>query len=76
MPKKLLVTWKRFEKFLIFVGCTFEREKGDHRIWGRGNLVRPIVFPRVNPLPLFIVRNNLRVLGMSWQEFEEIWKKI
>lgn len=76
MPKKLLVNWKKFEKFLLFVGCTFEREKGDHRIYARNDLMRPIVFSHMNPLPLFVVRNNLRILGLSWAEFEEIWKKL
>ncbi|TRZ53557.1 type II toxin-antitoxin system HicA family toxin [bacterium] len=76
MPKKNSVSWKRFEKFLLAVGCCFEREKGDHRIFSRSDIERPIVFPRDNPLPLFVIRNNLKLLNISWEEFLNILEKI
>ena len=72
MVKRRQVTWKKFEKFLLFVGCKFKRQKGDHRIYIRSDLNRPIVVPRYSPLPIFIVRNNLRVLGLSLDEFYRI----
>lgn len=68
--------WKNFEKFLSFVGCTFVREKGDHRIWNRAGLRRPIVFPKIQSIPIFIIRNNLRVLGISVAEYLDILSKI
>jgi predicted RNA binding protein YcfA (HicA-like mRNA interferase family) len=76
MPKKNTVSWKKFEKFLLAVGCRFEREKGDHRIFSRNDVTRPIVFPRDNPLPLFVIRNNLKLLNISWEEFLSILDKI
>ena len=74
MPKP--VSWKKFEKFLLFTGCKFEREKGDHRIYWRNDLKRPVVIPRDLALPVFIIRNNLRILGISSQEYLEIIKKL
>ena len=59
------IHWKRFEKFLLFVGCRFEREKGDHRIYWREGLKRPVVIPRDGELPIFIIRNNLQDLRVS-----------
>jgi len=41
------IHWKRFEKFLIFIGCGLEREKGDHRIYWRKGLKRPVVIPNI-----------------------------
>jgi len=64
--------WKRFEKFLKFVGCTLLREKGDHRIWGRTGLRRPVVISKTSVIPVFVIRNNLRVLGISVQEYLDI----
>jgi predicted RNA binding protein YcfA (HicA-like mRNA interferase family) len=64
--------WKDFEKFLTFVGCHFVREKGDHRIWIRDGLKRPVVFPKDSDIPVFIIRNNLRVLDVSVPEYLEI----
>lgn len=70
------VHWRKFEKFLIFIGCRFEREKGDHRIYWKDDLKRPVVIPRDTQLPVFIIRNNLRVLGISPDKYVEILKKV
>jgi predicted RNA binding protein YcfA (HicA-like mRNA interferase family) len=76
MTKLSPVSWKKFEKFLFFVGCSFEREKGDHRIYWREGLIRPIVIPKEKNLPIFIIRNNLRTLGMTIEEYMEILKNL
>jgi len=60
----------------LFVGCRFEREKGDHRIYWREGLKRPVVIPRIGELPIFIIRNNLRILGVNPEEYLEILKRI
>ena len=70
------INWKRFERFLLFVGCRFEREKGDHRIYWRKDLKRPIVIPRENQLPIFIIRNNLRLLKIDVVEYLKILERI
>lgn len=70
------IHWKKFEKFLLFVGCTFQRQKGDHRIYWRSDILRPVVVPRDTSLPVFIIRNNLRVLGISVEEYLEILQKV
>lgn len=75
MPRLTPIGWKKFEKFLIFVGCHFEREKGDHRIYWRDGLKRPAVITR-GKLPVFIIKNNLRILGISNKEYIDILKRI
>jgi predicted RNA binding protein YcfA (HicA-like mRNA interferase family) len=70
------IHWKKFEKFLLFVGCILEREKGDHRIYWRQGLKRPVVIPRDGELPVFIIRNNLRILNINPEEYLEILKQI
>lgn len=70
------VNWKEFEKFLLYIGCEFKRQKGDHRVYWRFGLKRPIILPTYKNLPIFIIRNNLRTLGMSVEEYLEILKKI
>lgn len=70
------VHWKKFEKFVLYVGCHFERQKGDHRIYWRSGLKRPVVFPADKEVPVFIIRNNLRTLGISVKEYLEIMEKL
>ncbi len=69
MPRITPIHWRKFERVLLFVGCELVREEGDHRIYQRDGLLRPLVVPRYNPLPVFIIRNNLRVLGLSPQQY-------
>ena len=69
MPRIQSIHWKEFEKFLFCVGCEFKREKGDHRVYWKDGIKRPIVIPRDTSLPAFIILNNLRVLGISRDQY-------
>jgi predicted RNA binding protein YcfA (HicA-like mRNA interferase family) len=66
------VSWRQFEKFLYTIGCHLKRTKGDHRIYSKPGLGRPIVIPAVRTLPVFIILNNLRILNISKEKFLEI----
>lgn len=76
MPKKQTVTNREFQKFLIYIGCSLKRSKGDHFVYVRSDLIRPVIVPADNPLPQFIVRNNLKLLGISWEEFFNILERM
>ena len=76
MPKIQSVHWKEFEKFLLKIGCEFKREKGDHRIYWRKDLKRPVIVPRDTDLPAFIILNNLKVLHISREEYLNLMEKL
>ncbi len=76
MSRLTPIHWKKFEKLLFFIGCRFKREKGDHRIYWRDDLNRPIVIPRDKNIPVFVIRNNLRLLKISHNEYLEILKRV
>lgn len=63
------VDWRTFEKFLQSRGCAFKRIKGDHRVYSKNGLSRSLIVPQYDPLPPFIILNNLRVLGATKEEF-------
>lgn len=69
------ISYKKFEKFLLEVGCVYKRTKGDHAIYDRSDLKRPVVVPLDRQVSPFIIRNNLRTLGMSSQQYLDILKK-
>jgi predicted RNA binding protein YcfA (HicA-like mRNA interferase family) len=76
MPKKQNITNKQFQKFLIYIGCSLKRSHGDHFIYVRSRLNRPIVIPKDSPIPQFIIRNNLRILNITWEEFFHIMENL
>lgn len=76
MPKLTPIHYKKFEKFLIYIGCTFDRQKGSHRIYKRPDLKKPIVIPTDTKLPVFVILNNLRTLKINREEYLDILNKI
>lgn len=76
MPKIKPIPWRQFEKFLLCVGCKLERTRGDHRVYTREGLRRPLIIKTVKDLPVFIIRNNLRELGIDHNEYLDILEKI
>lgn len=76
MPRIQSIHWKEFEKFLFKVGCEFTREKGDHRIYWKKGLKRPVVIPRDASLPAFVILNNLKVLNVSRENYLSIIEKL
>ena len=69
MPRLVPIKRKKFELFLRLIGCKLKRIKGDHFIYWRPGLKRPIVITADSDVPVFIIRNNLRTLGMSIEEY-------
>ena len=70
------ISWKKFDKFLLFLGCKFKHQKGSHRVYTRSGLKRPLVVPVYDEIPMFVIRNNLRILGMTIEEYLEILKQL
>ncbi|HLD35862.1 MAG TPA: type II toxin-antitoxin system HicA family toxin [Planctomycetota bacterium] len=76
MARLTPIHYRKFEAFLLYIGCKFSRQKGDHRIYHREGLIRPLVIPADADIPVFIIRNNLRTLGMSVEEYLSILETI
>lgn len=71
------VRWQQFEKVLFALGCEFKRQNGSHRIYSCAEIIRPIIVPaHTTPIPEFIIKNNLRLLGVSTRDYKELLKKV
>ena len=46
-------------------GFSFARQSGDHLIYMKPGVKRPLVIPAYRSVPVFIIRNLLRTSGMS-----------
>lgn len=65
MPKLTPVQWERFERFLLPVGYVLERREASHRVYWKEGLSRPVVLQAKGPVPVFIIHNDLRTLGID-----------
>ena len=63
---------KIFEKY----GCIFVRQKGDHLVFHHKNARRAIVIPKYEEIPVTIIKNNMRTVGMARDEYFFILRNI
>ncbi len=57
-----------FEK----AGFCYQRTKGDHYIYTRPGIVRPLVIPMYDAVPVFVIKNLLRTACMDREEYFEL----
>lgn len=72
MPVSSRVLGKVFEKS----GFKCVRTDGDHFVYTRPGVIRPVVIPDRKEVPVFIIKNNLRTAGISREQYFELLKKI
>jgi predicted RNA binding protein YcfA (HicA-like mRNA interferase family) len=53
-------------------GFTFARQEGDHQIFTKSGVLRPLVIPTYRAVPVFIIRNLLRTSSMSRERYFEL----
>lgn len=64
------VPLKLYRDFLTAQGYTCNRISGGHEHWSRKDLLRPItVQTHVDPVPEFIIKNALKQLDLSKDDF-------
>ena len=67
-PTHYTVQVKIFEK----AGCVYARTKGDHLIYHFPDAIRPVVIPKYKEVPTFVIRNNMRIIGMSREKYFQL----
>ena len=51
------------------------REEGDHMIYTKAGVLRPIVIPKYRSIPVFIIKNNLRSASMGREMYFELLRQ-
>jgi hypothetical protein len=63
----------QFEAFLELALCKYIHTKDGHAKYTRSDLRRPVIFQtHIDPVPEFIIQNNLRILGYNKKTFFDI----
>jgi len=56
--------------------CVYVRTQGDHLVYHYPGAKRPVVIPKYKEVPVFVIRNNMKVIGMSVEEYISILNKV
>ena len=52
------------------------RTEGDHFVYVKPGVARPVVIPDWDEVPVFIIKNNLPTAGISRDEYFELLSKV
>ena len=63
-------------KIFEMAGCVYTRTKGDHLIYHYPGAIRPVVIPKYREIPTFVIKNNMRVIGMSTVEYRQFLERV
>ena len=75
MPKITPVQWRTLEKVFLAAGFQFARQKGSHRSYIKTGVIRPVVIPTYDEVPVAIIHNNLKTAGISREEYFRLLEK-
>ncbi|MBU4481271.1 type II toxin-antitoxin system HicA family toxin [Patescibacteria group bacterium] len=76
MTKITPIHYKKLVKIFESEGFELIRVKGDHLIYIKAGISRPIVIPKYKEIPVFVIKNNLRAAGINREKYLEILKRI
>ena len=69
MARILATDWKTQIKIFEAYGCKYKRKKGSHHILTYPGAKRAVVIPEYDEIDLDIIKNNMRTVGMSREDY-------
>ena len=76
MPRITPVTYRKLVRVLELESFALARQRGDHMVFTKPGVKRPVVVPRYNPLPIFIIKNVLRTARISRERYFELLARV
>jgi len=75
MPRITPIPWRLLEKVFLAAGFRFARQEGSHRSYVKKGVLRPVVIPAYDEIPVSIIRHNLKTAGISRDEYFALLEK-
>ena len=72
MPSIQPVPYQTLVRIFERDGFRFARQSGDHLIYTKPGIKRPVVIPAYHTVPVFIIRNLPQTAGMSRERYFEL----
>ena len=76
MPRIFPTDWKTQIKIFEMFGCKYKRKEGSHHVLTYPGAKRAVVIPEYDEIDVEIIKNNMRTINMSREEYCELLKKI
>lgn len=72
MPRITPISWKILECIFLKDGFKFDRQNGDHRVYVKKGILRPVVIPTYKEIDTEVIKSNMRSAGMSRDRYFEL----
>jgi len=72
MPRIVPIPYQKLVRVLEAEGFALVRARVDHMIFSKPGVLRPLVVPRYDALPVFIIKNVLRTAKISRERYLEL----
>ncbi len=69
------VSYKQLVRVFEADGFRCVRAAGDHMVFTKPGIIRPVVIPKYASVPVFVIKNNLRTAGLSREGYLELLKR-
>jgi len=76
MPKIVPVSASKLRKIFEKAGFKCVRTEGDHYVYTKQGVMRPVVIPDWPEVTVFIIKNNIRTAGISRERYFQLLEKV
>ena len=70
------IHWRLLEKVFVAAGFRFARQEGSHRSYVKEGILRPVVIPTYDEVPVSIIRNNMKTAGIRREDYFALLEKV
>jgi predicted RNA binding protein YcfA (HicA-like mRNA interferase family) len=76
MTKIYPTDWKTQVKVFELHGCGYKRKRGSHHVLTFPGAKRAVVIPEYDEVDVDIIKNNMRTVGMSREEYFALLERV
>lgn len=63
-------------KIFQLYGCTYKKKSGSHHVLTCPGAKRAVVIPEYDEIDVDIIKNNMRTVGMTREEYLQLLRKV
>ena len=76
MPRIFPTDWNTQIKIFTAYGCKYIRKKGSHHVLSCPGAKRAVIIPEYKEIGVDIIKNNMRTVGMTRDEYFALVKEV
>lgn len=68
--------WQSVAKVFEAAGCEYHHTSGDHLVYHFAGALRAVIIPKYREVPVFVIRNNMRAIGLTRERYLELLNQL